>query len=142
MEKVYTIEEIQSLLANLDNGITKPDEAEMRTKLPIPKEYGGGYVTGNSAEEAARMLIERVKYKLPTTPDDILFKDCADRWILIKMGEMLLNNDLGENYINTHIELSILMTSLRVYEFETRKENGKWGFKYKIMILRKRTNTS
>ena len=57
---------------------------------------------------------------------------------LIKMGEMLLNNDLGENYINTHIELSILMTSLRVlrvYEFETRKENGKWGFKYKIMTI-------
>ena len=46
--------EIQSLLTNLDNGIEKPGERIMRTKLPLPEEYGGGWATGKTVEEIAR----------------------------------------------------------------------------------------
>ena len=87
MERVYTMEEIQSLLTNLDNGIEKPGERIMRTKLPIPEEYGGGWATGKTVEEAVAKLIERVKSRGPASTDDILFTDCSERWISIKMGE-------------------------------------------------------
>ena len=86
--RTYTLDEIQRLLANLDNGIPAPDEKRMsRAKLPIPKEYGGGWATGRTLEDAVFNLIETVKEQFVAPPSKHLFKECADRWFLIKMGE-------------------------------------------------------
>lgn len=85
--KSYTINEIQQILENLDNGISEPHNERMtRVKLPIPKEYGGGWATGNTQEEAVKHLLERVKGKLKTESNAPTFEDCFGRWILIKMG--------------------------------------------------------
>ena len=49
-------------LVYLDNLTSEPCEKSMkRVKLPIPKEYGGGWATGATQEEAVRNLIERVR---------------------------------------------------------------------------------
>lgn len=40
----YTVNELQSILVNLDNGIPEPQKERItRVKIPIPKEYGGGW---------------------------------------------------------------------------------------------------
>lgn len=42
--RAYTVNELQSILANLDNGIPEPQKERMtRAKIPIPNEYGGGW---------------------------------------------------------------------------------------------------
>ena len=85
--KSYTINEIQQILENLDNGISEPcNERMTRVKLPIPKEYGGGWATGSTQEEAVRHLLERIKAQLKPATDAPTFKECWERWILIKMG--------------------------------------------------------
>lgn len=86
--KTYTIGDIQRLLANLDNGIPAPDEKRMsRAKLPVPKEYGGGWVTGRSLEDAVANLIKQVKAQLADTFGDKPFDECAECWLSIKKGE-------------------------------------------------------
>lgn len=87
-EKQYTMEEIQQIFANLENGISEPCEKSMkRVKLPIPKEYGGGWATGATQEEAVRNLIERVKDLIKPATDVPTFDECWEKWILIKMGQ-------------------------------------------------------
>lgn len=84
--RTYTVEEIQMLLANLGNRIPETPETKMkRVKLPIPQEYGGGWATGNTLEDAVRNLLEKAAPK--TATDVPTFKDCESRWLLIKMGE-------------------------------------------------------
>ena len=85
----YTMEEIQQVLVNLENGIPEPQQRMSRIKLPIPKEYGGGWATGSTQEEAVKHLLERVKENLKTDKDAPTFKECWDKWILIKMGANL-----------------------------------------------------
>lgn len=88
MERTYTLDEVQLALANLDNGIPGPCEKSMkRTKLPIPQEYGGGWATGATAEDAVRNLIERVKGQFKEAKDGPLFFDYAEGWFAIKMAE-------------------------------------------------------
>lgn len=88
MDRTYSMGEIQLALANLDNGIPGPCEKSMkRTKLPIPPEYGGGWATGATAEDAVRNLIERVKDKFKASKDSPLFSEYAESWFLIKMAE-------------------------------------------------------
>lgn len=88
--KTYTVNELQSILANLDNGIPEPlNERMTRVKLPIPKEYGGGWATGATQEEAVRHLIERIRIQIKPSTEAPTFKDCYERWISIKMGENL-----------------------------------------------------
>ena len=85
--KTYTIEEIQQMLRNLDNGISEPCEERMtRYKIPIPKEYGGGWATGATQEEAVKHLLERVGSQIKTATDKPTFAECFDKWFLIKMG--------------------------------------------------------
>ena len=87
-EKQYTMEEIQQIFANLENGISEPCEKSMkRVKLPIPKEYGGGWATGATQEEAVRNLIERVKDLIKPATDVPTFDECWEKWISIKMGQ-------------------------------------------------------
>ena len=85
--KTYTIEEIQQILSDLDNGIPEPQKTNMsRVKIPIPKEYGGGWATGSTQEDAVRKLIERVKGHITTSKDSPTFATCWEDWISIKMG--------------------------------------------------------
>ena len=84
--KTYTVEEIQTLLANLDNPTCKPSVSAMnRTRLPIPSEFGGGYVTGYSVEDAVRRLSKRLNIRpKPSAP---YFSECFDAWMNIKRGQ-------------------------------------------------------
>lgn len=96
--KQYTMEEIHQILSDLDNGISEPCVERMtRIKLPIPKEYGGGWATGSTQEEAVRHLLERVGSLAKTATDAPTFRDCWERWILIKMGV----NSFGENAVKS-----------------------------------------
>lgn len=58
-----------------------------RIKLPIPKEYGGGFATGYGYEDAIRNLISRVREKIKMESKSPLFRDCWDKWIRIKEGQ-------------------------------------------------------
>ena len=88
MERTYTMDELQLALANLDNGIPESCEKSMkRTKLPIPQEYGGGWATGATAEDAVRNLIDRIKDQFKASKDSPLFNEYAESWYLIKMAE-------------------------------------------------------
>lgn len=87
-ERLYTLDELQGMLANLDNRTSEPCEKSMkRVKLPIPKEYGGGWATGGTQEEAVRKLIERVKDLIKPATDVPTFDECWEKWISIKMGQ-------------------------------------------------------
>lgn len=73
---------------NLDNEIPEPLKERMsRVKLPIPKEYGGGWATGATAEDAVRHLIDRISDKIKPAKETPTFRDCYEKWILIKMGQ-------------------------------------------------------
>ncbi len=87
-EKTYTLDDIYGILSNLENGTSQPDEKVVkRAKLPIPEEYGGGWITSSTMDECVRKLLRRfgispeVKKEIPT------FRDCGEKWFLIKMGE-------------------------------------------------------
>ena len=82
--RTYTLSEIHNYLADLENGIAEPQKERMtRIKLPIPKEYGGGWATGKTQEEAVKNLIKRIAVPIHSSPT---FKECFEKWILIKMG--------------------------------------------------------
>ena len=87
--KTYTMDEIQQLLANLDNLISEPcNERMTRVKIPIPKEYGGGWATGSTQEEAVRHLIERIGSHIRPATDTVpTFRECWEKWIKIKEGQ-------------------------------------------------------
>ena len=88
MERTYTLGEIQNALTYLDNGIPESCEKSMkRTKLPIPQEYGGGWATGATAEDAIRNLIDRVKDQFKASKDSPPFSEYAESWFSIKMAE-------------------------------------------------------
>lgn len=84
--KVYTLDELQKLLTNLDNCTSEPRIERMsRVKLPVPKEYGGGWATGSTQEEAVRNLLKRVLELAKTEPEGPTFADCWGKWFSIKM---------------------------------------------------------
>ena len=83
--KTYTLEEI---IANLDNLRSESCEKSMkRVKLPIPKEYGGGWATGASQEEAIRNLLDRVKDQMKPVTDAPSFEKAFNDWLAIKSGQ-------------------------------------------------------
>lgn len=97
--KLYTMEELLQLLANLDNEISGPCVERMsRFKLPIPKEYGGGWATGATQEEAVKNLLKRVGDLVKAGTDAPTFRECWEKWILIKSGA----EDLETSVINYH----------------------------------------
>lgn len=91
----YNHEEINDTLArlaaNLDNLTSKIEplvnEEMKRIKLPIPEEYGGGYVYGNGYSEAAKKLADVVKERMLKSRSGPLFKDCWEKWISLKEGQ-------------------------------------------------------
>ena len=86
--KTYTLTEIQQVLANLENGISEPQNERMtRAKIPIPEEYGGGWATGSTQEDAVKKLIERIRNQIKPATDAPTFKECWEKWIEIKEGQ-------------------------------------------------------
>lgn len=103
------LQELYDLIeAHLENGIVSPQEKMgklKRMKLPIPKEYGGGVVTGYGYEETIRNLINRVRDQIKMEPETPLFNDCWEKWIRIKSGQLKSPSTIANyTYIaNTHL---------------------------------------
>ena len=86
--KSYTLTELTELLSNLENGISEPQKETMkRVKIPIPKEYGGGWATGATQEDAVRNLIERIIGEYKPAKDVPSFEKAFEDWLFIKMGQ-------------------------------------------------------
>lgn len=87
-QRMYTLDELQGALANLDNKTSEPCEKSMkRVKIPIPEEYGGGWATGSSQEDAVRNMIERIRDQIKPVANIPTFDECWEKWISIKMGQ-------------------------------------------------------
>lgn len=87
------IQDLYNLIeSHLENGISGPQDEKMgklkRIKLPVPKEYGGGVVTGYGYEDTVRNLIDRVRDKIKMESKAPLFKECWEKWIKIKEGQL------------------------------------------------------
>ena len=94
-QKTYTLNEIQDLLAYLDNGIGGPQDKMgryRRVQLPIPKEYGGGIATGYGYEEAVRNLIERIKDKIIAPKRGPMFEECWEAWLRLCIRSSLIRS--------------------------------------------------
>jgi integrase len=80
--------ELYNKLEHLENMIIAMNEEKMkRIRLPIPKEYGGGYATGDTMEIAVQNLIKRLEQrKADRSP---LFSDYYQEWLNMKAGEGL-----------------------------------------------------
>ena len=87
-QRMYTLDELQGTLANLDNKTSEPcEKAVKRVKIPIPEEYGGGWATGSSQEDAVRNMIERIRDQIKPVANIPTFDECWEKWITIKMGQ-------------------------------------------------------
>lgn len=76
--------------AHLDNEILNPQEKMgklKRVKLPIPEEYGGGFVTGYGWENTVRNLILKVSDQIKMESKAPTFKESWEKWIDIKEGQ-------------------------------------------------------
>ena len=85
LQQIYDLIE-----ANLENGILNPQDKMgkvKRVKLPIPEEYGGGFVTGYGYEAAVRNVILRVSEQIKMEVKSPLFINCWEKWIQIKEGQ-------------------------------------------------------
>lgn len=81
-QRMYTLD------VNLDNRTSEPcEKAVKRVKIPVPEEYGGGWATGISQEDAVRKLIERIRDQIKPVTVTPTFDECWERWISIKMGQ-------------------------------------------------------
>lgn len=80
------MKDLYNKLEHLENLIIAMNQNDMkRIRLPIPKEYGGGYATGDSLESAVHNLIKRLEqFKSNQSP---LFSDYYEQWIDMKKGE-------------------------------------------------------
>ena len=75
-------------LEHLENLIIAMNQNSMkRIRLPIPKEYGGGYATGDSLESAVQNLIKRLEQR--KTDQSPIFSDYYNDWIALKKDEGL-----------------------------------------------------
>jgi len=82
------MESLYNKLEHLENLIVAMNEEKMKgIRLPIPKEYGGGYATGDTLETAVQNLIKRLEQR--KTDQSPLFSDYYDEWITMKKGEGL-----------------------------------------------------
>lgn len=80
--------ELYNKLEHLENLILAMNDNHMkRIRLPIPEEYGGGYATGDTLEDAVKNLIKRIeKHKTDQSP---IFKEYYREWIEMKKAERL-----------------------------------------------------
>ena len=76
--------------AHLDNEIFSPQDKMgklKRVKLPVPKEYGGGVVTGYGYEDTIRNLVDRIRDQIKMESKAPSFKESFEKWIKIKEGQ-------------------------------------------------------
>lgn len=80
--------ELYNKLEHLENLILAMNDNHMkRIRLPIPEEYGGGYATGDTLEDAVKNLIKRIeKHKTDQSP---IFEEYYSEWIEMKKAERL-----------------------------------------------------
>ena len=82
------MKELYNKLEHLENLIIAMNQNGMkRIRLPIPKEYGGGYATGDSLESAVQNLIKRLEQR--KTDQSPIFSDYYNDWIALKKDEGL-----------------------------------------------------
>lgn len=82
------MKELYNKLEHLENLIIAMNQNSMkRIRLPIPKEYGGGYATGDSLESAVQNLIKRLEQR--KTDQSPIFSDYYYDWIALKKDEGL-----------------------------------------------------
>ena len=83
MKGLYNkLEHLENLIIAMNN-----QNGMKRIRLPIPKEYGGGYATGDTLEDAVKNLIKRLeKRKSDQSP---YFEDYYKEWLEMKKGEGL-----------------------------------------------------
>ena len=85
---------------HLENCIPGPQEKMgklKRMRLPIPKEYGGGIVTGYGYEETIRNLIDRIRDQIKMESKAPTFEESWEKWIQIKEGQLKSLSTI-ENY--------------------------------------------
>lgn len=89
------MKDIYNKLEHLENLIIAMNQKDMkRIRLPIPKEYGGGYATGDTLEAAVQNLIKRLEQrKADQSP---LFSDYYYDWINLKKDEGLSPVTIGD----------------------------------------------
>lgn len=87
--------ELYNKLEHLENLIIAMNQNSMkRLRLPIPKEYGGGYATGDTLEAAVQNLIKCLEQrKADQSP---LFIDYYHDWIDLKKDEGLSPVTIGD----------------------------------------------
>lgn len=79
---------VYNKLEHLEKLIIAMNEKSMkRIRLPIPKQYGGGYATGDTLEAAVNNLINRIEHR--KTDQIPYFKDYYNEWIGMKSDENL-----------------------------------------------------
>lgn len=86
LKQLYDLIEV-----HLDNEILNPQEKMgklKRVKLPIPEEYGGGFVTGYGWENTVRNLILKVSDQIKMESKAPTFKNSWEKWIEIKEGQL------------------------------------------------------
>ena len=80
--------DIYNKLEHLEKLIIAMNKNSMkRIRLPIPKDYGGGYATGDTLEDAVKNLIKRLEKR--KTDQSPYFADYYDEWIALKKDEDL-----------------------------------------------------
>ena len=89
------MQDLYNKLEHLENLIIAMNQNGMkRIRLPIPKEYGGGYATGDTLEAAVQNLIKRLEQrKADQSP---LFSDYYNDWINLKKDEGLSPVTIGD----------------------------------------------
>lgn len=82
------MQELYNKLEHLENLIIAMNQNGMkRIRLPIPKEYGGGYATGDTLECAVQNLIKRLEQrKADKCP---IFSDYYNEWLDLKKEQGL-----------------------------------------------------
>lgn len=95
------LREIYDLLQeHLENCISSPQDKMgklKRMRMPIPKEYGGGIVTGYGYEDTIRNLINRIRDQIKMESDRPTFKESYENWLKVKEGQLRSPSTI-ENY--------------------------------------------
>lgn len=95
------VQDLYNLIdAHLEKQISSPQDKMGRLKrmrLPIPKEYGGGIVTGYGYEDTIRNLISRIKNQIETKKISPSFEESWEKWIKLKNGQNKAKTTI-ENY--------------------------------------------
>lgn len=86
------LDDLLGLVSNLENlkqTTNSQGEKMKRIILPVPKEYGGGYATGKTTEEAVDRLIAKVLQHVPMIKkrEMVDFKTYFTEWLHIKEGQ-------------------------------------------------------